>query len=141
MQIELQPLTEIRNGTITGPLCPVTSAENFLRQTVNAPLLKLWRICADMSFQDGAETGTCDLLLALIGGKALVALLDSGCETCPVALKNNGAEPHFFRRWRDRFKFHHAPTDQQLTAVLNAIDIDSEIAAIKIQLELADLGN
>lgn len=137
MQIELQPLTEIENGTITGPLCPVTSAENFLRQTVNAPLLKLWRICADMSFQDGSETGTCDLLLALIGGKALVALLDSGCETIPVALKNYGQTPHFFSRWREKFKFFHALTDRQLAAVLDAIDIQSEIDSIKIQLELA----
>ena len=139
--MELQPLTEVKNGTITGPLCPVTIVENFLRQTVNAPLLKLWRICADMSFQDGSENGTCDLLLALIGGKALVALLDSGCDTCPVALKNNGQEPHFFSRWRDRFKFYHAPTDQQLADVLNAINVQSEIEALKIQLELSDFDN
>jgi len=139
MKIELQPLTEIQNGTITGPLCPVTSAENFLRQTVNAPLLKLWRICADMSFKDGSETGTCDFLLALIGGKALVALLDSGCDTCPVALKNSGQKPHFFTRWRNRFKFYNAPSDEQIAAILDAIDIQNEIDTIKLQIELADI--
>ena len=138
MQIELQPLTEIQNGTITGPLCPVTSAENFLRQTVNAQLLKLWRICADMSFKDGSETGTCDFLLALIGGKALVALLDSGCDTCPVALKNFGSETHLFTKWRNRFNFYKAPSDSQIAAIMDSIDIQNEIDAIKLQLELAD---
>ena len=133
--LEISELTRIENGDVVGAMSPVLFVKEFCK-TCKIPLArKIWRIHADMSFKDGGETGTADLLLTLISGGHLLILVDFGVGGRCAAVQWYGDEPEMIGDWRSDEEFYNAPTDDELGKVLKSIDVDAELAEIKSQLE------